>query len=172
MNQRTRITIREKPTHLNLSQLCSPLLCHLLSLWSATIFAVARLAVGGTSACFLHWSVDTITVHSYSIVSCRLNEKNIVIMDGCFWINAPHWCAWQHRKKNTQKTVTLIHVFTLLSPHNSLLDLVHQDLLKYMIRSWAWFTAALTLSTQHSSLLPVLLSGRVEVHKWWTSVVS
>ena len=27
-----------------------------------------------------------------------MNKIHIVMMSGCFWINAPHWCAWQHWK--------------------------------------------------------------------------
>ena len=33
-----------------------------------------------------------------------MSERNIVMMDECFWINAPKWCAWQKQQQtNKQK---------------------------------------------------------------------
>jgi len=32
-----------------------------------------------------------------------VNERNIVTMDECFWINAPQWCAWHKNKQATTK---------------------------------------------------------------------
>ena len=28
-----------------------------------------------------------------------VSERNIVMMDKCFWINAPQWCFWQTKKE-------------------------------------------------------------------------
>ena len=44
------------------------------------------------------------------IKTCEcMSEVNIVMMDECFWINAPQWCAWK-KYKNLQDQA-------LFSPH-------------------------------------------------------
>ena len=32
-----------------------------------------------------------------------VSERNIVMMDECFWINAPQWCAWQKTKTKQKR---------------------------------------------------------------------
>ena len=48
------------------------------------------------------WSQEA-TLHCWLCPEYRgrewVNERNIVIMDECFWINAPQWHAWQKKKK-------------------------------------------------------------------------
>ena len=42
-----------------------------------------------------------------------VRERYIVMMDGCFWINAPHWCAWQHYTHTQTHTHTHTHTTDL-----------------------------------------------------------
>ena len=76
--------------------------CHKISqVWCPHAVHHAQAAAGKDQRRWC-WSLEA-TLHCWLREEYRghewASERNIVMMDECFWINAPQWCAWQERKK-------------------------------------------------------------------------